>query len=77
MKSIYVCMGNHDGVIGVYSNKKLAYDRAKQYVKNPDTTYSQLCKQMKDYVRWEVEVFGDSGEDVSCRIMKEILNEKY
>lgn len=77
MKNVYVCMGNHDGVIGVYSNKKLAYDRAKQYVKNPDTTYSQLCKEMKNYDRFEVEIYGTDGEDNSCRILKEILNEKY
>ena len=74
MKNVYVCYGSEDGVIGVYSNKKLAYNRAKEYVQEPDLSYSQLCKTMKHYNRIEVEVYGN---DVSCRIYKEILNEKY
>ena len=77
MKNVYVCYGNHDGVIGVYSNKKLAYERATEYVVEPNLTYSQLCKEMKNYNKCEVEICGADGDDASCRIMKEILNEKY
>ena len=76
MKNVYVCYGNHDGVIGVYSNKKLAYERATEYVVEPNLTYSQVCKMMKNYNRCEVEIYGASGDGI-CRIMKEILNEKY
>tara|TARA_R110002012_G_scaffold246332_1_gene421859 strand:+ start:1146 stop:1370 length:225 start_codon:yes stop_codon:yes gene_type:complete len=74
MKNVYVCYGSEDGVIGVYSNKKLAYAKAKEYVGEPDLTYGQVCKTMVHYDRVEVEV---TGEDASCRIMKEVLNDKY
>ena len=77
MKNVYVCYGNHDGVIGVYSNKMLAYKKAKLYVVEPNLSYSQVCKIMKDWDRCEVEICGADGDDASCRIMKEILNEKY
>ena len=75
MKNVYVCYGNHDGVIGVYSNKILAYEKAKDYVVEPNISYSQLCKEMKNYNRCEVEICDASGEDI-CRIIKEILNDK-
>tara|TARA_R110001632_G_scaffold198659_1_gene320996 strand:- start:185 stop:415 length:231 start_codon:yes stop_codon:yes gene_type:complete len=76
MKNVYVCYGNHDGVIGVYTNKILAYEKAKEYVVQPGLSYSQLCKEMKNYNKCEVEIFGASGDDI-CVIMKEILNDKY
>tara|TARA_R110002020_G_scaffold9539_3_gene37463 strand:- start:411 stop:635 length:225 start_codon:yes stop_codon:yes gene_type:complete len=74
MKNVYVCYGSEDGVLGVYSNKKLAYAKAKEYVQEPNLSYSQVCKEMQDYDRIEVSVWDN---DVSCRIMKEILNDKY
>ena len=72
MKNVYVCYGNHDGLIGVYTNKKLAYERAVIYTETPNMTYSQLCKEMKDWDKCGVII--DGGDGVTCNIIKEILN---
>lgn len=74
MKKIYVVRGSEDGNIGVYSNMKLAYNKASSYVKNscePDTkilSYSQVCSEFRSVdsvslhdesgINAEIELFG-------------------
>ena len=53
-KTIYILRSNHDGILGVFTNKKLAYNDALDYLKHSDSTiqqsYSQVCKTFKDTI---------------------------
>jgi len=50
-KRVYIVWGNQDGNIGVYTNKKLAYEASVNYMKYENITpisYSKFCKNIKD-----------------------------
>ena len=58
MKKIFTITGSEDGVIGVASNKKRAYEKAIKYLTGPessqagetiDRTYNKLCSRFKEY----------------------------
>lgn len=53
MKKVFVLIGSHDGNIGVFTNVKLAYESAKNYISNSGeeavTTYSQALKGCKTW----------------------------
>jgi len=51
MKKLIVVQGNQDGILGVFTNKKLAYECAKDYCEGGaentlNMTYSKFCKEM-------------------------------
>lgn len=78
-KTVYILRSNHDGILGVFTNKKLAYNEAIDYLKNSDSTiqqsYSQVCKTFKD------TIFNTSYLVTSNQLELEIeqypLNNKY
>mgnify|MGYP003125731632 CR=1 FL=1 len=53
MKKLFVVNGSEDGIQGVFTNKKLAFECAKNYAetgaKNTlnGMTYAKFCKEMK------------------------------
>jgi len=53
-KLVYIVRSNHDGILGVFTNKKLAYNDALDYLNGSDSTieksYSQVCKRFKDTI---------------------------
>lgn len=51
MKRVLVVKGNHDGILGVYTNVKWAFDRAKEYFGDNefDMTYSNVVKACKGW----------------------------
>ena len=69
MKTIYTVNGNHDGILGVYSNKKAAWESAVAYITQRDSengiitnnalpfSYSKFCK--KGYCSLEVSFKDD------------------
>ena len=88
-KSIYIVRGSEDGFLGAYSNKKSAYEKAKQYMENSytfekgdklDVTYSKLCSQLKKYTSKEVDVMicgkNNSCNSISATIRKTPLRSK-
>tara|TARA_R110002167_G_scaffold229259_1_gene434589 strand:+ start:172 stop:405 length:234 start_codon:yes stop_codon:yes gene_type:complete len=54
MKKVYLVHGSEDGVIGIYSNVKRAYERAIQYGDNEASderkvdSYAKTCKALKE-----------------------------
>ena len=48
MKKVIIVKGSEDGVIGVYTNKKLAFEAATEYANNPTLTYPKFCKEMRE-----------------------------
>ena len=55
LKKMYVVSGSEDGILGLCSNLKKAYEVATDYIKEEDMTdmsYAKLCKEFrpsKDY----------------------------
>lgn len=50
MKKVFLVSGNHDGNIGVFTNVKLAYAKAKSYCYDePTMSYAQACKACKGW----------------------------
>ena len=67
-RKVYTVFGSEDGMLGVYTNVKLAYDKCLEYLSNEEviTSYSQalkICKnwggtiESKSYVHCRIEVF--------------------
>jgi hypothetical protein len=56
MKKVIIVKGSEDGVIGVYTNKKLAFEAATEYANNPTLTYPQFCKEMR------VQTYANQGD---------------
>lgn len=51
MKRVLVVRGSHDGNLGVYTNVKWAYERAKEYFGTDkyDMTYPNVVKACKNW----------------------------
>ena len=52
-KKVYVLKGFEDGLLGVYTNKKLLHKGIEEYMNLGETqdntiSYSKLCKELKD-----------------------------
>jgi len=50
-KKMYVVRGSEDGNLGVFSNKKLAFECAMNYMNNYDyktKSYSKVCKELNE-----------------------------
>ena len=53
-KIVYVVMGSEDGILGVYGNKKGAYEEALRYINQTEQerkliSYAKVCKELKYY----------------------------
>ena len=52
MKKLIVVKGSEDGILGVFTNKKLAFECAKNYAETgmqntlEGMTYAKFCKEM-------------------------------
>jgi len=50
-KKVFVVRGSEDGNLGVFSNKKLAFECAMHYMNNCDyktKSYSKVCKELNE-----------------------------
>jgi|LULO01.1.fsa_nt_gb hypothetical protein len=75
-KKMYVVRGSEDGNLGVFSNKKLAYECALDYVKDWDykiKSYSKVCKELNQ--NWFCSMTNFGMED--CMITCFWLNNQY
>ena len=74
-KAVYQVHGSEDGVLGIYSNIKLAYERASEYISDSEVrevkSYARTCQDFKNG-RWATEIVYTG--DVSSSIEKFILN---
>jgi hypothetical protein len=75
MKIVYVVTGSEDGILGVYGNKKGAYEEASEYVKRTAeennfkvVSYSKVCKELKDVYNYAVEMIDDYDTEVNATI---------
>jgi hypothetical protein len=76
MKKSIVVTGSQDGILGVFTNKKKAFERAAEYVKGAyetelNITYAQFCKQMNN--AWTVEV----GEGYAVATCSTFVNNEW
>ena len=60
-KIVYVVTGSEDGILGVYGNKKGAYNCGLRYVHQSDdlvkvVSYARVCKELKDVYNYSVEL---------------------
>ena len=50
LKKVYIVWGNQDGNVGVFTNKKLAYEKCVEYMSyHPEVklfSYSKFCKNI-------------------------------
>lgn len=80
-KTVYILRSSHDGILGVFTNKKLAYNEALEYVKNTDSdstmyrSYAQVCKEFKDTIMNSCYVVAD--HKLELEIEQYPLNNKY
>ena len=79
MKLVYIVRSNHDGVLGVFTNKKLAYNDVLDYLKDSGSTieksYSQICTKFKDTIR--NSIFVVYNNNLIVEIEQYPLNNKY
>ena len=79
MKTVYTVRTNHDGILGIFTNKKLAYREAKtcaiQYDVKMDCSYAQVCKTFKDTCRNIAYICED--KDLILEIEQYPLNNRY
>ena len=78
-KLVYIVRSNHDGILGVFTNKKLAYNDALDYLKDTSSTieksYSQVCAEFKNTYRKDIEVVYNNS--LILEIEQLPLNNKY
>lgn len=78
-KLVYIVRSNHDGILGIFTNKKLAYNDALDYLNGSDSTieksYSQVCAEFKNTYRKDIEVVYNNG--LILGIEQYPLNNKY
>lgn len=79
MKRVFVVIGNHDGNLGVFTNVKLAYERAMEYFDGselkPSMSYAQVCKATKGWGCTIDGMYGQHIGDTSVRIEVFHLNQ--
>ena len=77
MKNVFIVTGSEDGILGVFTNKKLAYEKAHDYVEQNGgavQSYSNTCKSLRE--GWFAYVDSKDGYG-NATIEKRPLNEKY
>ena len=70
LKKMYIVSGSEDGILGLCSNLKKAYEVATDYIKEEDMndmSYAKLCKQFKPakdyyYNRKECTIYQSNDE---------------
>ena len=58
-------MGSEDGILGVYGNKKGAYEEAVRYINQTEQerkliSYAKVCKELKDVYNYSVSIADDN-----------------
>ncbi|QDP66210.1 MAG: hypothetical protein Tp1111DCM1112741_40 [Prokaryotic dsDNA virus sp.] len=86
MKTVYVVSGSEDGIIGVYGNKKAAYNKCIEYTggKSYDTysgivkplSYAKCCKELnnKEYYTGHFDLYDYHNVDTGASIEMHTLN---
>jgi hypothetical protein len=76
-KKVYIVWGNQDGNLGVFTNKKLAYEKCVEYMSyDKDTklfTYSKFCKNLNR--GYSSEIHNDNSNFVNASATMFWLNE--
>ena len=72
-KITYVVSTSEDGILGAYTNKKLAYEKALSIIAHHDykvISYSKVCKELnpKDYYFAQVDIVDDYDADMEVII---------
>jgi hypothetical protein len=83
-KIVYVVSGAEDGILGVYGNKKGAYNKALSYVNQSDglipikniVSYAKVCKELKDVYNYSINVVDDYYHFGNASIRAVLFNEK-
>lgn len=77
MKKLIVVTGSEDGILGVFTNKKLAFECAKDYAEGgmentlKGMTYAKFCKEMTG--DWAVAV----GEGYGVAYCSTFIQNQY
>ena len=78
MKIVYVVSGSEDGLLGVFGNKKSAYEEGVRYLKNQNLkimSYQQVCKELKNYYDYDIDLC-DYNEKYNVTIRATLFNRK-
>tara|TARA_R110000824_G_scaffold133834_1_gene296684 strand:- start:481 stop:771 length:291 start_codon:yes stop_codon:yes gene_type:complete len=86
-KIVYVVTGSEDGILGVYGNKKGAYNKALWYVHQDDDddpvkviSYAKVCKELKNVYQYSVSIVDDTTDGIyhysNASIHAVLFNEK-
>ena len=72
-KMTYVVSTSEDGILGAYTNKKLAYEKALSTIAHHDykvISYSKVCKELnpRDYYFTQVDIVDDYEADMEVKI---------
>ena len=65
MKTVYTVHGNHDGILGVYSNMKAAFLEACKYSPDKKSNYNRCTKDLRKYGSFGIY---DYENDIFVRI---------
>ena len=77
MKKLIIVTGSEDGILGVFTNKKLAFICAKDYAESGmentlnGMTYAKFCKQMTK--NWNCQV----GEGYGVALCETFTQNQY
>jgi len=86
MKQVYIVTGSEDGIIGVYGNKKAAYNRAIEYTGGriydgydgpiKPLSYAQVCKKLdsRNYYERTCNLYDYHEVDSNAEIVMMTLN---
>jgi hypothetical protein len=77
MKNVYVVIGEHDGIIGVYSNIRKARSRAIAYARgNYCRAYQSITnpRSGEDILEWRNQFNESFRDENSAEIKKECVN---
>lgn len=83
-RKMYTVRGSHDGILGVYSNKKKAWEAVKNYLKEYDNltcTHSETYKSIKGnysnfckHFSFMMEIGVENNYDTYCDVQLFELN---
>jgi|10_taG_2_1085330.scaffolds.fasta_scaffold48943_3 hypothetical protein len=86
MKQVYIVSGSEDGILGVYGNKKAAYNKAMEYTEGKiyqghhgeikPMSYAKVCKALdsKNYYDGYVDIYDHENVAVGAEIIMKTLN---
>jgi hypothetical protein len=83
MKVVYVVRGSEDGILGVYGNKKMAYEEAVRYATDGGekdakvVSYSKVCRELKDVYNYSIDVVDDTYHYGNAGIHAVPWNERW